>query len=338
MDGRTGELCRKALSAGVLSRSECLEMLGHDETSVESDLIIATADDAVRGRNGNSCSIGVQIGVVTGPCIADCGFCSFAASTTDADDYVMPPRVLRDYLEHVTAYDDVESVSLMTIHNFDPTDLMEAVDTAMETVPGHVSVCVNTGDVTVEEARELKRAGVRRAYHSLRIDEGDDTRLNPMDRFNTIKALISAGIETVTCVEPIGPEHSSEDILRGFLTARDSGCSHCSAGRRVDVPGTRMHGLGEIGLRRLELIRSVLLLSSFRDGFYGGYYGGFDMDYAEYAGSPRDTADYSELNNGNTVEAVRRRLFAKGFTSVRCGDNRLVALDADHLRATKSIL
>lgn len=104
------------------------------------------------------------------------------------------------------------------------------------------------------------------------------------------------------------------------------------------MPGTRMHGMGEISPRRLESIRSVLLLASLRDGFYGGYYGGFDKDYAEYAGSPKDTADYSELNNGNTIEAVRRRLFAKGFTSVRCGDGRLVSLDADHLRATNSVL
>ncbi len=149
----------------------------------------STPTRMMRGRNGNTCSIGVQIGVITGPCIADCGFCGFAVSTTRADDYVMPSHVLRQYLEHVTAYDDVESVSLMTIHNFDFDDLMELVDTAVEAVPDHVSICVNTGDVSPEEARELKGAGVRRAYHSLRIDEGDDTRLNPSDRFATIRTL-----------------------------------------------------------------------------------------------------------------------------------------------------
>ena len=75
----------------------------------------------------------------------------------------MPSHVLREYLEHVTAHDDVESVSLMTIHNFDFDDLMELVDTAVGTVPDHVSVCVPTGDISPEEARELKRGGVRRA-------------------------------------------------------------------------------------------------------------------------------------------------------------------------------
>ena len=59
-----------------------------------------------------------------------------------------------------------------------------------------------------------------------------------------------------------------------------------------------------------------------------GYYGGFDLDYAEYAGSPRDTADHLELNNGNTIEVVRRRMFGRGFGAIRYGDGRLVDLDA----------
>lgn len=336
MEPRAETLCEKAVSIGRLTETECLELLGYDEGSSESELVIGTADGAVRERRGNTCSIGVQIGVITGPCIADCGFCGFAIGTTKADDYVMPRRVLRRYLEHVTAYGDVESVSLMTIHNFDFEDLMDAVDTAVETVPQEVAVCVNTGDVTPEEARELKKSGIRRAYHALRVDECEDTRLNPFDRFSTMRNLSDAGIETVTCVEPIGPEHSTEDIVHRFFSARDSRCSHCSAGRRIDVPGTRMHGMGEISPRRLEQIRSVLLLSSLGDGFYGGYYGGFDLDYAEYAGSPRDTADYSELNNGNTVEAVRRRLHGRGFTGIRRPDGTVADLDEGYLRLTRS--
>lgn len=68
-----------------------------------------------------------------------------------------------------------------------------------------------------------------------------------------------------------------------------------------------------------------------------GYYGGFDLDYAEYAGSPRDTADHLELNNGNTIEVVRRRMFGRRFGALRYGDGRLVDLDEDYLRATGSI-
>ena len=86
MEPRAETLCEKAVSIGRLTETECLELLGYDECSSESELVIGTADGAVRERRGNTCSIGVQIGVITGPCIADCGFCGFAIGTTKADD------------------------------------------------------------------------------------------------------------------------------------------------------------------------------------------------------------------------------------------------------------
>lgn len=331
------EMLESSSEGHQFTREQCVQLLSYGEDSPEADLVRRAADETSRRLNGNSCSIGVQIGVITGPCIADCGFCGFASSTTDADDYVMPARVLRGYLEHVTDFGDVESVSLMTIHNFDFEDLMDSVDTAVETVPRDVAVCVNAGDLSAPELRELRDAGVRRAYHAIRVGEGDDTRLNPMDRFRTIRLIRDSGIEPVSCVEPIGPEHSAGDIVDRFMQARQAGCSHCSASRRLDVPGTRMHGMGEISESRLAQIRSVLLLSTGGDGFYGGYYGGFGMEFAEYAGSPRDNADYSERHNGNTVEAVRRRLRSAGYGWIRTGGGGRIPLDDGHLERTGSV-
>lgn len=275
--------------------------------------------------------------MVTGPCIADCGFCGFASSTTRADDYVMPDDVLRGYLRHATGHGDVESVSVMTIHNFDFDDLLNAVRVAKGSVPDGTAVCVNTGDLTEGELLELRRAGASRAYHALRLGEGDDTRLNPLDRRETIRRISDAGLEAVSCVEPIGPEHPCTEILDLFLGARGWGCTRCSAARRVSVPGTRLEHAGEISTRRLEQIRSVLVMASLRDGFYCGFYGGFNMDYAEYAGSPRDEADYSESSAGNTVEAVRRRMRSAGYEWVVGAGGRRFRLDDGYLESTGSL-
>lgn len=320
-----------------LTEAECVDLIRMPEGSPEAEAAIRAADAHIRARYGNSCSIGIQIGVITGPCIADCGFCGFAMSTTKADDYVMPQDVLKEYLREAARYGDVESVSLMTIHNFDFDDLMDAVRTARKTLPDSVNVCVNTGDVSIEELRELRKACVKRAYHALRIDEGDDTRLNPLDRYGTIRRIREAGIEPVSCVEPIGPEHSPEEIVRRFFESRGYGCTRCSAARRLDVPGTRLFGSGEISERRIAQIRSALLLSTVEDGFYGGYYGGFNRDFAEYAGSPKDNADYSEKGRGNTLGAVRRRLFDAGYGWIETGDGKRIKLDEDHLERTGSL-
>ena len=77
--------------------------------------------------------------------------------------------------------------------------------------------------------------------------------------------------------------------------------------------------MGEISASRLELIRSVLLLSTGGDGFYGGHYGGFGQDFAEYAGSPKDNTYYSEAGNGNTLQAVAFRLRSAGYVIRRRG-------------------
>lgn len=337
MDARVRDIIERASSGIPATEDECVHLMGFPEDSEESGEVIAAAGGHIRSRDGNMCSIGVQIGVITGPCIADCGFCGFAIGTTKADEYVMPQDVLRDYLREATRYGDVESVSLMTIHNFDFDDLLDAVRTARGTLPDDVKICVNTGDVTAEELRELRSAGVVRAYHALRIDEGEDTRLNPLDRYGTIRRMRDAGIEPVSCVEPIGPEHSPKEIARRFFEARGYGCSHCSAARRLDVPGTRLFGSGEISEMRIAQIRSALLLSTVSDGFYGGYYGGFNKDFAEYAGSPKDNADYSEKGRGNTLEAVRRRLFDAGYGWISAGDGRRIRLDEDHLERTGSL-
>lgn len=56
--------------------------------------------------------------------MADCGFCGFAAGTTEADDYVMPAHVLRRCILVATAGGLVSSISLMTIHGADVGDIL----------------------------------------------------------------------------------------------------------------------------------------------------------------------------------------------------------------------
>ena len=239
IDPEISDIVADSVGGRRLTENECVRLMGCPEDSPEGRLIMRSADAIARRLCGNIASIGVQIGVITGPCVANCGFCSFAMSTTKADDNVMPPDVLEGYLREAVDSGIVDSVSLMTIHNIELDDLLDAVATAKAILPEDIDLCVNTGDLTFGEMLELRDAGISKAYHALRIGEGDDTRLNPLDRFNTVRNFVRAGIDVVTCVEPIGPEHADMEIVRLFHSARESGCSRCSAARRLDVPGER---------------------------------------------------------------------------------------------------
>ncbi len=291
-------------------------------------------DRYVHGFNDSACFLGVQIGVITGPCIADCGFCSFACSTSKADDFVMSQNELEIIVEHVTRYDDVSAISLMTIHNIDVEDLLDAVKTVRRKAPDDVEIAINTGDLSLEEYKALKKAGASRAYHSVRLDEGDTTRLNPMDRMMAVRSMTQAGMRAVGGIEPIGPEHTPEYIARRYFEAEKEGYQECSASKRIAVPGTRLYGSGEISDRRLQQIRSALFLSDQK--LYGGFYGGLDHGYAEYAGSPKDNADYSETTMGRTIESIRREMLMAGYTSIMRPDGHCVTLDENYLSMTGS--
>ena len=181
----------------------------------------------------------------------------------------------------------------------------------------------------------LSKAGVSRAYHSIRLDEGDVTLLNPLDRSITVRNLRDVGLKVIGCVEPIGPEHTPEYIVRKYYDAFDEGYDECSAAKRIAVPGTRLYGSGEISDRRLLQIRSVLYLSD--AGRYGGFYGGLDHAYAEYAGSPKDNADYSERSLGRSMEKVRKEMFGSSYEYIIRPDGSRIRLDEDYLRRTGSL-
>ena len=248
IDQEISDIVADSVGGRRLSENECVRLMGCPEDSPEGRLIMRSADAMARRLCGNTASIGVQIGVITGPCVADCGFCSFAMSTTKADDYVMPPDVLEGYLREAVDSGIVDSVSLMTIHNIELDDLLDAVATAKAILPDDIGLCVNTGDLTFGEMLELRDAGVSKAYHALRIGEGDDTRLNPLDRFNTVRNFVRAGLQMLS--RQASGRAGSEDVRYG----RD----HASASGSHPVRPIAVDGRGRLLRRPLRRFRAGL--------------------------------------------------------------------------------
>ena len=53
-------------------------------------------------------------------------------------------------------------------------------------------------------------------YHALRLREGIDSGLNPERRKESIRNFQEAGLRVGTCVEPVGPEHTNEEIAEAI--------------------------------------------------------------------------------------------------------------------------
>ena len=318
MDERFQSILDAGLGRKRLNQQDCEYLLSFPEDSLEAEGLIQKVDGFVRDRCDNRGEIGAQIGIIVGPCYADCAFCNFASSTTDVEDYTMKSDELTRYLKGIASTGIVSSVSLMTIHNFDFDELLDSVQIARSVLPESIELSINTGDLEYEDAVELHKAGVDSAYHAFRLGESIDNWLEPRGRINTMKNLKKAGIRVATGVEPIGPEHSNREISQHFFDMMDFGCDCCSASARECVPGTRLFDAGEISAKRLRQIRSALLITSTwcnntEFGFYGGFYGGFNRVFAEYGGSPKDTEELSERSLRRTVEWARGRLISEGY-------------------------
>ena len=232
----------------------------------------------------------------------------------------------------------------MTIYNFDINDLIRLVKVARSSAPESVRISINTGDLTLEQCRELKKAGVTGAYHANRMGEGVYNRLDPEVRKQTWRNMMAAGIEVSSGTEPIGPEHTMVEIVDNLFEGIEEGCLNGGVGTRLSVPGTPMGDMEMVSPKKYMYIASVLSIATIwyqpdseLNRYRFGFAGGGNKAYAEYGGNPRDTAVRSEENFGHTVEWCRRQLLKRGFEHILMADGSVQDLNEDYLIKTKSV-
>ncbi len=327
-----------------MTEDDMIYALSFDEDSLESSLMISTWNRFMRSCCDDTCEIGIQIGIITGPCPGGCGFCNFNGATTDAEYYVMDQDVLRQYVHDAMAFGDVCNVSLLTIHDADIDDILESIRTVKSEMPEGARITINTGDLTYDECVELRKAGVVGAYHALRMGEGKDNNLDPEARKMTWKNFRDAGIVVSCGTEPIGPEHTVEEIVANYMEGINAGCLNGGAGMRVPVKGTIMGDMPSLSDRRMAQISATLSLLSTWYNFNSilnrwdfGYSSGGNKIYAEFAGNPRDTVKNSEFGVGHTLGWCRRTMYSNGYKRILRPDGTTVDLDLDYLERTGSI-
>ena len=346
LDDRVLKILERSQSGVGLSKEECRYLLGFNESSPESSLTRTVADGFTRKRLHNAGVIIGQIGVDIAPCVGGCKFCSFAEGHTKFEKFRISDEELVRKIEELTEHADLYGLFLMTMHVYDKDMLFHMIDIAKRTITPKTQLWINVGDTDYDTSVELKKAGVRGAYHVCRLREGIDTNLKPEARMQTMRNMRSAGLELYTCCEPIGPEHSVEEIVDNFFIGIDLGCIQHACMRRVAVKGSPLEYKGQITELRMAQCCAVLTLAASKvNGFKfmsihepneAGLLSGANLITAESGGNPRDTNRDTRENRGWTMGRCRKLLWESGFTSLRLGDESLIPLTFDFLEKTES--
>lgn len=100
----------------------------------------------------------------------------------------------------------------MTTADFDKIKYIEYAKAVKKILPNGTDLVTNICDFDEEYAKMLKLSGIIGVYHIVRLKEGIDTAIKPEIRIRSIESALNKGLRLDYCIEPIGKEHSYEEI------------------------------------------------------------------------------------------------------------------------------
>jgi biotin synthase len=314
------QLFQKITAKADLSKAEVVRLLSVENTGEEYYRLLYLARKQSEEAFGNRGYVFAQIGINAEPCSINCKFCSMAAG-----HYVLPERWRKSADEVVEGVkqlvaDRANDIFLMTTADYPVEKFIETGKAARPHIPAEIRFVANIGDFGPAVALRLKEAGFTGAYHIVRMREGTDTGAPAEQRVRTLDAIRSAGLELYYCVEPIGPEHSYDEIAEEIFRARAYNVDAMAVMRRTPVEGTPLCHYGAISTPELCKIAAVAQLvvrparsMNVHEVTEMSLLAGVNQLYAEAGANPRDTDDNTENNRGYTVSSTRKLLENSGY-------------------------
>lgn len=320
------DLEKKSRDGESFSHKELTRMLSFPPDSPESYRMMAEANRISKVLTGNRAEVHAQFALNLAPCPCNCKFCSFAQingvfkeeTRIDVETAVTYARQFE--------IDGANAVYVMTTAHYPFSLFLEISREVRRHLKPDTMMIANVGDQTLENARKMKDAGFAGVYHARRLREGEDTGLNPAARLESMRIFQEAGLVVGTCVEPVGPEHSNEELADMILFTASLNPAYSGAGRRISIPGTKIAERGMItelrmaqivAVTRLGMPRTVKGNCTHEPCTLGGL-AGANLFWAEVGANPRDTEEKTEEGRGETV-ADCRKLFEECGWETRSG-------------------
>ena len=305
------DIVSKVFDGHSLTRDEILYLLSINRKSLDAGFIMNAANVVNRIASKGKAEVHAQIGLNLSPCPNNCSFCAFAAKNGvfhESQELPVEDIVLRALKAEA---DGANALFFMTTHDFAFKKYIEISKEVRKKLKPETVMIANMGDFGYEEGKQLKEAGYSGIYHAVRMGEGRDTQIDPQVRLNTIRAAREAGLLIGTCVEPIGPEHSVEEIAEKILIGREINPCFSGAMRRISIPGSELEQYGMISEYRLAFLVAVVRLAMGRDLVGNcthepnllGAVSGANLFWAEAGTNPRDTETETSRGRGLNVKS-----------------------------------
>lgn len=304
-------IINKALDGDLLTRAETIELLSVENLSPEAFAV----QQAGRAFTARLCEgeaeIHAHIGLDAAPCPMDCQFCSFASCNGVFGEHVVYPleKVLAD--ARTFEAEGANAIYPVTTLLYGRDRFLETIEQIKSVLTTDIPLVANVPDFDEGYARELASVGVKGVYHVVRLGEGTYTRGNVERRKKTMYAAKKAGLALGNCIEPIGPEHTPEELADLIMLAREMEVTFSGAMRRNTVPGSIFEKHGNIPYGRLATYTGAVALAG-GTAIRGNCshepsqvcaQAGANVMWASRGSDPRDTS--AETSRGFSVAQVR---------------------------------
>lgn len=311
MDSEVKAIVSKAMNDGLLSEREIRALFSVKDFSPESAYIQWAARSFSSALMKGKAEVHGQLGIDTGQCPKNCQFCSFAAGNKAF------PESSRDSVEkivqNVVALEraGANAIYVMATATYSFDDYLAVAERIVNERTTKLPLIANIGDFNERQAQELKDVGFSGVYHAIRLGEGTVTRIPVERRWKTIEAVHAAGLVLGTCVEPVGPEHSIDELIEKTVFTREMNAVFSGAMRRTLIPSSPLASYGQVSYAHMALIVAVVALAT-GVGVPGncthepnplGVAHGANLVWAEVGSNPRDTE--AETVRGWTVSRCR---------------------------------
>lgn len=309
----------------ILSKAEQDKELSYHEIktlfslslfSDEYGLLLAAARRKSAQASQGKAEVHAQIGVNIAPCPKRCAFCAFSQSNNVFTQSIEFPAEYVINQAQQFEYDGANAIYLMCTGDYPFNRFLDIAGQVKESLKQDTSLVANVGDFSEKQARQLRETGFSGIYHAVRMGEGRDTKIPVKKRMHTIKHAHDNDLFIGTCVEPVGPEHTVDELIEKTLITRDIKPVYSGCARRISLPGTQLSTYGMISEARMAqlvaVVRLVLPVSisgncTHEPTILGGV-AGANLLWAEMGSNPRDNEQETEKRRGKTVDECQRML------------------------------